>query len=91
VWTEFGRRVEENGSAGTDHGAGGSGLLIGTRAAGGMIGDWPGVTNLDPDGNLLFSVDFRAVYSSLLEQWFGADAAAIIPGAANLPRYQLVQ
>jgi uncharacterized protein (DUF1501 family) len=91
VWTEFGRRAEENGSAGTDHGAGGAGLLIGQRAAGGMVGEWPGVSNLDPDGNLRFNVDFRAVYSSLLEQWFGADAAAVIPGAASMPRYQLVK
>jgi uncharacterized protein (DUF1501 family) len=91
VWTEFGRRVEENGSQGTDHGAGGVGLLIGTRASGGVVGEWPGLTKLDPDGNLLFSVDFRAVYSSLLEQWFSHDAASVIPGAAQLPRYQLVR
>jgi uncharacterized protein (DUF1501 family) len=91
VWTEFGRRAQENGSAGTDHGAGGAGLLIGTRAKGGMVGEWPGLGSLDPNGNLLFNVDFRSVYCSLLEQWFGADSAAIIPGAAQLPRYQLVR
>jgi uncharacterized protein (DUF1501 family) len=91
VWTEFGRRVEENGSQGTDHGAGGAGLLIGTRTAGGTVGEWPGLTNLDPNGNLLFDVDFRAIYSSLLEQWFGHDAASVIPGAAQLPRYPLVK
>ena len=91
VWSEFGRRVAENGSAGTDHGAGGCGILIGTRAAGGMVGEWPGLTSLDANGNMLFDVDFRSVYSSLIEQWFGADAAPVIPGAAQFPRYQLVR
>jgi uncharacterized protein (DUF1501 family) len=91
VWTEFGRRVQENGSAGTDHGAGGAGLLIGTRAAGGIVGEWPGLGRLDPNGNMLSSVDFRAVYSSLLEQWFSHDAASVIPGAGKLPRYQLIR
>jgi uncharacterized protein (DUF1501 family) len=91
VWTEFGRRVQENGSKGTDHGAGGAGLLIGTRAAGGIVGEWPGLGRLDANGNMLFNVDFRSVYSSLLEQWFSHDAASVIPGAGQLPRYQLIR
>jgi uncharacterized protein (DUF1501 family) len=91
LWTEFGRRVQENGSRGTDHGAGGAGLLIGTRVAGGLVGQWPGLQRLDANGNVLFDVDFRAVYSSLLEQWFAHDAASVIPGAAKLPRYKLIQ
>jgi uncharacterized protein (DUF1501 family) len=91
VWTEFGRRVQENGSRGTDHGAGGVGLLMGTRAAGGMVGEWPGLGRLDSDGNLRSSVDFRAVYSSLLEQWFSHDAGSVIPGAGRFPRYKLVR
>jgi uncharacterized protein (DUF1501 family) len=91
MWTEFGRRAQENGSAGTDHGAGGVSLLIGTRTAGGLVGEWSGLGRLDANGNLLASVDLRAVYSSLLEQWFSHDAASIIPGASQLPRYQLVR
>src|SRR5213078_2931299 len=51
VWSEFGRRGEENGSEGTDHGAAGAGFLIGTRARGQMIGEFPGLGNLDEDGN----------------------------------------
>ncbi len=47
VWSEFGRRAEENGSAGTDHGAAGVSLLIGTRATGTMVGEWPALTRLD--------------------------------------------
>src|SRR4029079_8431495 len=49
VWSEFGRRAQENGS-GTDHGAAGCGFLIGTRAAGHMVGEFPGLAQLDNDG-----------------------------------------
>jgi uncharacterized protein (DUF1501 family) len=91
VWSEFGRRAEENGSAGTDHGAAGVSLLIGARATGTMVGEWPGLTSLDPDGNLRANVDFRGVYCSLLEQWFGADAASAIPDAARFPRYTVIR
>ncbi len=91
VWSEFGRRAEENGSKGTDHGAGGVSMLIGARASGAMIGEFPGVTRLDENGNLIENVDFRGVYASLLEQWFGHDAAAIIPGASAFKRYTLIR
>ena len=91
VWSEFGRRAEENGSDGTDHGAAGSAFLIGTRSKGQMVGEFPGVANLDDDGNLRATSDFRAVYSSLLEQWLGEDAAAVIPGAGSFQRPVLVK
>jgi len=69
VWSEFGRRAQENGSNGTDHGAAGTAFLIGTRTAGGMIGEFPGLAHgLDADGNLKPTSDFRGVYASLLEQ-----------------------
>jgi uncharacterized protein (DUF1501 family) len=91
VWSEFGRRAEENGSNGTDHGAAGSAFLIGTRARGQMIGEFPGVARLDEDGNLLATADFRGIYSSLLEQWFNQDAAAVIPGAGSFARTPLLK
>jgi uncharacterized protein (DUF1501 family) len=91
VWSEFGRRAAENGSAGTDHGAAGVSLLIGTRSRGTMVGEWPGLTSLDVNGNQRENVDFRGVYCSLLEQWFGADAAAVVPGAGRFARYQLLR
>ena len=90
VWSEFGRRAMENGSNGTDHGAAGTSLLIGSRVQGGMIGEYPGLTSLDVNGNQWVNVDFRAVYCSLLEQWFGEDAGPIITGAGSLPRYTLL-
>ena len=91
VWSEFGRRAEENGSAGTDHGAAGTAFLIGTRAKGQMIGEFPGVDNLDDDGNLKATSDFRGIYCSLLEQWLSADAAAVIPGAGSFARTPLLK
>jgi uncharacterized protein (DUF1501 family) len=92
LWSEFGRRPEENGSAGTDHGAAGVGFLIGTRAAGTMIGEHPGVTSLDAHGNLRATSDFRGLYASLVEDWLGGAAARdIVPDAATMPRYAVVK
>jgi uncharacterized protein (DUF1501 family) len=90
VWSEFGRRAEENGSAGTDHGAAGVGFVIGSRVRGGMIGEFPGLQKLDDDGNLVPTADFRGLYAALLEQWLGADAEAVIPGARSFARPRLV-
>jgi uncharacterized protein (DUF1501 family) len=92
VWSEFGRRAEENGSDGTDHGAAGVALLMGTRARGQMIGELPRLRDaLDKDGNLKATVDYRSIYSSLLEQWFDFDAAGAIPNARAYRRLQLVK
>jgi uncharacterized protein (DUF1501 family) len=92
VWTEFGRRARENGSGGTDHGAAGTGFLIGTRAAGAQVGEFPGLANgLDDDGNLKATADFRGVYASLLEQWLQFDAARVIPQASRFARPRLVK
>jgi uncharacterized protein (DUF1501 family) len=92
VWSEFGRRAEENGSDGTDHGAAGTALLIGSRVRGGLIGELPALRGgLDREGNLRATVDFRSVYCSLLEQWLGTDAAAVIPSAKRYQRIGLVK
>jgi uncharacterized protein (DUF1501 family) len=91
VWSEFGRRAKENGSNGTDHGAAGAGFLIGTRSSGTMIGEFPGLGSLDRDGNLRATSDFRGLYSALLEDWLGADAEAIIPGARGFARPKVLK
>jgi uncharacterized protein (DUF1501 family) len=92
VWTEFGRRAEENGSDGTDHGAAGAAFLIGSRVRGRLIGEYPGLANgLDEDGNLRATADFRGLYSALLEQWFNTDAAAVIPDANTFQRPLVVR
>jgi uncharacterized protein (DUF1501 family) len=85
VWTEFGRRAAENGS-GTDHGAAGIGFVIGARASGRMIGEFPGLGALDEDGNLRATSDFRGLYAALTGDWFGVDPAAVLPGAAGVAR-----
>jgi uncharacterized protein (DUF1501 family) len=89
VWSEFGRRPAQN-DTGTDHGAAGVGFVIGSRAKGRMLGEWPGLTTLDPMDNLRSTFDFRALYCGLLEQWFGVDAASIIPGASGFARPTLL-
>jgi uncharacterized protein (DUF1501 family) len=90
VWSEFGRRPEENGS-GTDHGAAGCAFLIGSRASGKMVGEFPGLATLDPQDNLRSTADFRALYCGLLEQWLGFDAADVIPGASAFTRPTLLK
>ena len=92
VWSEFGRRAQENASAGTDHGSAGLGFLIGTRVNGQQIGVFPGITGgLDGGGNLMPTADFRAVYASILEQWLGTDANDVIPGVSAYARPALLK
>jgi uncharacterized protein (DUF1501 family) len=91
MWSEFGRRPEENGSQGTDHGAAGCAFVIGSKAKGEMVGEFPGLSNLDGNENLRVTSDFRAMYCSLLEQWLGQDAGPIIPGASGFARPVLVK
>jgi uncharacterized protein (DUF1501 family) len=90
VWSEFGRRPKENGS-GTDHGAAGAAFVIGTRAKGQMVGQFPGLATLDPQQNLRSTADFRGLYCGLLEQWLDTDAASVIPGASGFARPALVK
>lgn len=89
VWSEFGRRPEENGS-GTDHGAGGLAWVMGDRARGGVHSDYPSLSTLDEHDNLQVTIDFRRVYSSLLEQWMGTDATSVIPNSSGFGRVALV-
>ena len=56
-----------------------------------MLGEWPDLGHLDANGNQRENIDFRGLYCSMLEQWLGADAARIIPGAAHVPRYALLR
>jgi uncharacterized protein (DUF1501 family) len=93
VWSEFGRRPEENGSFGCDHGAAGSAFVIGKNVRQGLIGEFPGLkaygatdSGLMKDGNLRATADFRGLYAALLEQWMGTDANGIIPSAGSYAR-----
>jgi uncharacterized protein (DUF1501 family) len=72
MFTEFGRRVEENGSLGTDHGTATPMFLFGKAVKGGMYGRHPSLTDLD-DGNMKMTTDFRRVYATVIGEWLGYD------------------
>lgn len=76
TFSEFGRRVMENGSRGTDHGAAAPMFIVGPGAAGGLIGDRPVLD--DPSGDVPHTVDFREVYAAVLDRWLGIEHAAIL-------------
>ncbi len=80
TFSEFGRRIEENGSRGTDHGEASPLFLIGGGVKGGLYGALPdlGATNM---GNLRYSVDFRSVYATVLERWLGRPSATVLNGS----------
>ena len=80
VFTEFGRRVKDNGN-GTDHGSGGGAFLIGERVNGGFYSDYPSLAPSEQlNGDLHFNNDFRSLYSSVLDQWLGINPAPIVNG-----------
>ena len=72
IFTEFGRRVEENASLGTDHGTATPMFVVGGGVKGGMYGRHPSLTDLD-DGNLKMTTDFRRVYATMIDEWLGYD------------------
>ncbi len=81
LWTEFSRRVKDNG-AGTDHGAGGTAFVLGDPVKGGMYGEYPSLKEADLTiGNLQYNNDFRATYSTILEKWLGVEAKPIVNGS----------
>jgi uncharacterized protein (DUF1501 family) len=91
MWSEFGRRPQENASLGTDHGAAGCAFIVGSKAKGEMVGEFPGLAKLDQNDNVRVTSDFRGMYCSLLEEWLGHDAASVIPGASSFERPVLVK
>jgi uncharacterized protein (DUF1501 family) len=78
VHSEFGRRVPENTSLGTDHGTAQVNFVIGNAVKGGLYGKPPSLTNLVLGDNLENTTDFRQVYATLIQQWMGADAATVL-------------
>lgn len=78
AWSEFGRRVYENGGLGTDHGKAGTVFLVGDRVKGGTFyGDVPNLADLD-DGDLKTKIDFRSVYWTLIQDWLGRDPLPVL-------------
>ena len=80
VFSEFGRRIKDNGT-GSDHGSGGVAFLIGGAVNGGMYGEYPSLAEADQiQGDLRPNNDFRSTYSAILEKWLGLDADPIVNG-----------
>ena len=80
VFSEFGRRIKDNGS-GTDHGSGGTAFVIGGEVNGGLYGDYPSIeSHMQLEGDLHFNNDFRMTYATLLDRWFKIDSEPIVNG-----------
>jgi uncharacterized protein (DUF1501 family) len=79
TYTEFGRRVRENGSQGTDHGAAGHLFVAGPSVKAGLVGKYPRLDDLD-DGDMKYAIDFRRVYATLLDNWLGVPSKDVLPG-----------
>ena len=81
VFTEFGRRMRDNGS-GTDHGSGGGAFLIGKNVKGGLYSEYPSLNPNDWEHgeDLKHTIDFRGIYGTVLDQWLGLDARPIVKG-----------
>ena len=77
AFSEFGRRVAENGSGGTDHGTAAPMFVFGKGLKGGLYGAHPSLADL-VDGDLKHVIDFRSVYATVLDRWLGADPVEIL-------------
>ena len=77
VFSEFGRRVDENASLGTDHGAASCMFLVGGKVKGGLVGQYPSLAKLG-DGDLIYNTDFRSVYATLLDRWLGCPPETVL-------------
>ena len=81
TWSEFGRRVDENGSQGTDHGTAAPLFVLGNPVSKGIYGEPPSLSNLDQNGNLKYTLDFRSVYATVLDRWMGASSKDVLGGS----------
>ena len=79
TYAEFGRRPQENGSGGTDHGTANAHFVLGGRVQGGLHGARPSLTNLD-GGNLRYTTDYRSLYATVVEKWWGLPARSLFGG-----------
>ena len=80
TYAEFGRRPKENQSGGTDHGTANAHFVTGGKVAGGIYGQAPQLNRLDGNGNLPFAVDFRSMYATVIDKWWGLDSDKILQG-----------
>ena len=95
TWSEFGRRLHDNGSLGTDHGTANEMFVIGDPAnvQSGYAGIYPSLAPdaLDQTGDMVYTIDFRSVYSHLISSWLGADATSVIDGDFTDPSIDFIK
>ncbi|MFN0074311.1 MAG: DUF1501 domain-containing protein [Chloroflexota bacterium] len=84
TFSEFGRRAQQNGSAGTDHGTAEPVFVLGGGVKGGIYGPNPDLSDLDEIGDLKFHTDFRSVYATVLERWLGSSSESVLGGRFHL-------
>ncbi len=88
MFTEFGRRINDNGS-GTDHGAAGIAFMVGENVKGGFYGEYPSLepSEQEEGGNLRFNLDFRSIYTTISQDWLGLDPVEIVGGQFEGPKF----
>ncbi|MBL8414878.1 MAG: DUF1501 domain-containing protein [Propionivibrio sp.] len=89
TYSEFGRRPRENQSNGTDHGTAAPHFVLGGRVRGGLYGEAPKLDRLDGNGNLPFSLDYRSLYATVLERWWGVSSATVL--GARYPALEFIR
>ena len=88
VFSEFGRRIDDNGS-GTDHGSGGVAFVMGSNVKGGLYGEYPSLEPIDQvEGDMAYNNDFRGLYATLLDDWMGIDPNPILGG--NFEQFDMI-
>ncbi len=89
IFSEFGRRIQDNGS-GTDHGSGGVAFVLGNHIEGGIYGEYPSLElSAQVEGDMAFNNDFRSTYATLLDQWMGVDPFPILDG--NYEQWDMIR
>ncbi len=89
TYSEFGRRPRQNLSNGTDHGTASAHFVLGGPVAGGLFGEAPRLRQLDGAGNLTYAVDFRSLYATVIERWWGLDSSTAL--GARFPKLDLLR
>jgi uncharacterized protein (DUF1501 family) len=80
TFSEFGRRAKQNSSGGTDHGTAAPHFIAGGAVRGGLYGKAPDLNRLDANQNVLYTTDFRQIYTSVAQQWWGVNAESVVRG-----------
>ena len=89
TFSEFGRRAKQNSSGGTDHGTAAPHFIAGGAVRGGMYGKAPDLSRLDGNQNVLYTTDFRQIYTTVAQQWWGVSAESVVRGKFDALKFLL--